>query len=304
MKVAGRVWAPDRGGVAAGRATRVLLVGDPAGETNVLLANRWRDLGLAVEVVAGDEIPGTTTADVVLGRLDVLPSLDGVSPGLFRLLRLERRGAHLLNGPFGLLAAHDKLLTARALARAALPTPATAHLRPGCRPSLPPPLVLKPRFGSWGRDVFRCDTPHAVARCLAEVADRPWFRRHGAIVQELVPSAGRDLRVIVAGGSVVGAIERRSAAGEWRTNISLGGSVHPMVPPADAARLAIAVAAALGLDLCGVDLLPVGGGGWIVVEANAAADFDARYSLPGQDVFVAAAASLGLVRAPADTAIA
>ena len=114
MKVAGRVWAPDRGGVAAGRATRVLLVGDPAGETNVLLANRWRDLGLAVEVVAGDEIPGTTTADVVLGRLDVLPSLDGVSPGLFRLLRIERRGAHILNGPFGLLAAHDKLLPARA----------------------------------------------------------------------------------------------------------------------------------------------------------------------------------------------
>lgn len=285
------------------RATRVLLVGDPAGEANVLLANGWRELGLAVEVVAGDEIPGTTTADVVLGRLDVLPSLDGVSPGLFRLLRLERRGAHVLNGPFGLLAAHDKLLTARALARAALPAPATSHLRPGYRPSLAPPLVLKPRFGSWGRDVFRCDSPGAVARCLAEVADRPWFLRHGAVVQELVPSAGRDLRVVVAGGSVVGAVERHAAAGEWRTNISLGGSMHPLMPPADAARLAVAVAAALDLDVCGVDLLPVGGG-WIVIEANAAADFDTRYSLPGQDLYVAAAASLGLIRAPVDTATA
>jgi len=297
MAAAARV----RDGAAAVIPSRVLIVGDPRGEANVLLAARWRELGLAVEVVPGDAVTSdAATGTVVLGRLDVLPGLDGVVPGLYRLLRLERRGHCVLNRSFGLVAAHDKLVTARALARAGIPAPATTHVRRGERPSLSPPLVVKPRFGSWGRDVFRCDSNLEVARCLDDIADRPWFIRHGAIVQELVPSARRDLRIVVAGGAVVGAVERRSAAGEWRTNISLGGTVHPTVPPAEAEQLACAVAAALGLDLVGVDLLP-GADGWTVIEANAAVDFDARYSLPGRDLYATAAASLSLRASAAAT---
>ena len=299
MAVAARVCD----GAAAVVPSRVLVVGDPRGEGNVLLAERWRELGLRVEVVSGDTVTDDAAAGaVVLGRLDVLPGLDGVVPGLYRLLRLERRGHRVLNRSFGLVAAHDKLVTARALARARISAPATAHVRRGEQPSLAPapPVVLKPRFGSWGRDVFRCDSRLELARCLEGVADRPWFVRHGAIVQELVPSARRDLRLIVAGGTVVGAVERHSAPGEWRTNVSLGGTATPVVPPPEAAELACVVASVLGLDLVGVDLLP-GADGWRVIEANAAVDFDARYSLPGpRDLYEAAVESLSLL-APAAT---
>jgi RimK family alpha-L-glutamate ligase len=292
MAVAARVCE----GAAADVPSRVLVVGDPRGEANVLLAERWRELGLAVDVVSGDAIADdAATGAVVLGRLDVSPGLDGVVPGLYRLLRLERRGHRVLNRAFGLVAAHDKLVTSRALARAGIPAPATTHVRRGERASLAPPVVVKPRFGSWGSDVFRCDTPLELARCLGDVAERPWFIRHGAIVQELVPSARRDLRLVVAGGAIVGAVERRSAPGEWRTNVSLGGTAHPVVPAPEAVELARAVAAALGLDLVGVDLLP-GEDGWRVIEANAAVDFDGGYSLPGgRDLYAAAAESLSLL---------
>ena len=39
---------------------------------------------------------------------------------------------------------------------------------------------------------------------LEQVADSAWYRRHGAIVQELVPPQGYDLRIVVAAGCVVG----------------------------------------------------------------------------------------------------
>ena len=66
----------------------------------------------------------------------------------------------VLNGPEGLLAAHDKLQTARALERAGLPHPATRHVTDLSELSaLELPLVLKPRFGSWGRDVVLCLDP-------------------------------------------------------------------------------------------------------------------------------------------------
>jgi RimK family alpha-L-glutamate ligase len=240
--------------------------------------------------------------DVALGRLDVLPTLDGVDDGLWSLGRLAAAGVRVLNGPSALLAAHDKLLTARLLHGAGLPHPHTRLVAAGAPPpAVDGPVVVKPRFGSWGRDVVRCDDSEALARHLRSIATAGWFRRHGALVQELVEPRGFDLRVVVAGGAVVGAIERVAPAGEWRTNVALGARRLPTTPPPEARVLAIAAAAAADADLVGVDLLP-DGAGWTVAELNGAVEFTAEYSLE-RDVFEAAGAelarlALGLPRLP------
>ena len=280
-----------------GARSEVLVVGSPDSPTNAELADTWRTLGIPVAVVPPPEARVRTRhGDVLVGRLDVLPSLDGVEPGLLDLLLLERGGITVHNRAFALLGAHDKLRTARLLALAGLPHPATVLLRAGGSPALAPPVVVKPRFGSWGADVLRCDSAPELERCLAAVASRPWFRRHGALLQELVPPVGRDLRLLVAGGRVVGAIERVAAPSEWRTNVSLGGSKRPVAPPVEAESLAVAAAAAIGADLVGVDLLPVPGAGFVVLELNGAVDFGADYSLAGRSVHADAAAALGLPR--------
>ena len=148
-------------------------------------------------------------------------------------------------------------MTAIRLAAAGVPHPRTAHVDgSSLLPSLTPPYVVKPRFGSWGRDVYRCEDSLQLAACLASLAGRPWFERQGVLVQELIPPRGYDLRVIVAGGVVAGAIERVAGDGEWRTNISLGGWRRQTDPPEEARALAVEAAAALGGDLVGVDLLP------------------------------------------------
>jgi len=235
--------------------------------------------------------------DLALGRLDVLGSLDGVERGMWVLDLLEQRGVCVLNSRASLALSHDKLATAEVLTLAGIPHPATTHVAPWrevgeCRT----PVVLKPRFGSWGRDVMLCATREDLSDAIARSRSRVWFNATGGVLQEFVPPLGFDLRVIVAAGHVVGAVSRRAPEGEWRTNLAFGAIRVPTDPPQEARRLAIAAAAAVGGDLVGVDLLPLTDGHWVVLEVNGAVDFTEEYSF-SESVFDAARAALSGARA-------
>jgi [lysine-biosynthesis-protein LysW]--L-2-aminoadipate ligase len=198
--------------------------------------------------------------------------------------------------------AHDKLLTARLLRRAGLPHPRTMLIeRHSELPDLDFPAVVKPRFGSWGQDVRLCRDPEELRAVLAGLACRLWFRATGAVAQELISPLGHDLRLVIAGGRIVGAAKRIAPPGEWRTNVALGASIVPTEPPPVAAELALAAAKASGLDLVGVDLLPTGPGGFSVIELNGAVDFRPVYALAEGDVHGHAMAALA-GREPVSTA--
>jgi RimK family alpha-L-glutamate ligase len=272
------------------------LVAHRHGWTNAaLLACPWPG-GISARLTPSEALERLQPGDVALGRLDVRKTLDGVEHGLCALSVLAERGVTVLNASQPLLTAHDKLSTARVLARAGLPHPITRLALPGRPfPAMRPPVVVKPRFGSWGRDVVLCPSEEALQATLDLLSERAWFAAHGAIVQELVPPRGFDVRVVVAGGEVVGAIERRAAPGEWRTNIALGGTRAPYVADTEVVELAQAAAFASELDLVGVDLLPHNGG-WTVLELNGAADFTRDYA-PEGDPFAAAIAALARIAA-------
>jgi RimK family alpha-L-glutamate ligase len=235
--------------------------------------------------------------DLVLGRVDVLPSLDGTQRGLGALARIENQGIIVLNNTASLCAAHDKLETASILTGAGVPHPRTVHVTTA-EPAvgdLEPPYVLKPRFGSWGRDVARCDSVPELADALASLRGRGWYEKHGVLVQEWIPNDGVDVRLVVAGDTVVGAIARKAAAGEWRTNVSLGGRRERLDPDPEAVALAVDAVRMLGGDLMGVDLLPTSGG-YVVLEVNGCVDFNPAYSIGATDVFGEALLSLPFAR--------
>ena len=181
-----------------------LIAGRPT-PTNEALS-RARNGGAVWELLTPQEaLAALRPGDGVLGRLDVLPTLDGVEDGIWALGALAAREVHVLNDPAALLSAHDKLLTTRLLRRYAIAHPVTSHVRAGRVPPLfTGPVVVKPRFGSGGARVSLCDDAESLADALARAAEQGWYRRHGALVQELVPPQGYDLRILVATGRVVG----------------------------------------------------------------------------------------------------
>ena len=265
--------------------------------SNVRLVDGWKRLGIRAELLCPpDACRRLGRGDVALVRLDVMPALDSVESGLGEVGALEHRGVRVLNRPAALLAAHDKLQTALRLADAGIPHPRTLHTTSLDEVrALEPPFVLKPRFGSWGKDVMVCRHAGEVEACLATIRERDWFRRHGVLVQELVPPLGYDLRVVVAGDRVVGAGRREAAAGEWRTNVALGGRFISSSPPQAAGALAIDAARAIGADLVGVDLLPDPGHGYVVIEVNGAVDFnEVEESLAGHSIYADIAEALAL----------
>ena len=222
--------------------------GGPVPDAVVEAARRLR---LEAAVVTPPEAASRAgPGDLVLPYLDVRPALDGIEPGVSKLRGLRARGVTVLNGPETVRACHDKLVTALRLNRARLPHPETAYLSAASGrhdvSTLRYPLVVKPRFGSRGRHVHACGDPDDLGRLLGRLRREAWFRRQGALVQELVPPAGHDLRILVAGGRVVGAVRRVAAPGEWRTNVALGASRRPLRPQPHVCDLAVAAAAAVG----------------------------------------------------------
>lgn len=136
---------------------RLALIARRTTPTNEALAGpsvdglRWEPM--APEQALAEFGPG----DAALGRLDVLPTLEGVDDGAWGLGALEARRIVVLNDAAALFATHDKLLTARLLRRAGLPHPRTVHVRPDRPfPAVRPPVVVKPRFGSGGNCSKAC----------------------------------------------------------------------------------------------------------------------------------------------------
>jgi hypothetical protein len=91
--------------------------------------------------------------------------------------------------------------------------------------------------------------------------------------------------VYVIGGEIVGAMRRYAPEGDWRTNVALGGEVEGVTDQLGKVprRLAVEATSVLGLDLAGVDLMPVDGE-WYVLEVNATAGFKGLFTATGVSV--------------------
>src|SRR5262249_19510434 len=142
----------------------------------------------------------------------------------------------------------DKLLTTAALERAGVRTPRTAvALAPeaglAAIERLGFPVVVKPLTGSWGRLAAVIRDPETARTVLEHRAALPSPQQHVVYVQELIDKPERDIRVIVIGGEVLGAIYRRST--DWRANVARGAVAEPCPLTAELVSMAVAAAAAV-----------------------------------------------------------
>ncbi|XP_020952583.1 N-acetylaspartylglutamate synthase A isoform X1 [Sus scrofa] len=217
----------------------------------------------------------TTFPDVVLVRVPT-PSVQSDSD-ITVLRHLEKLGCRLVNRPQSILNCINKFWTFQELAGHGVPMPDTfsygghedfSKMIDEAEP-LGYPVVVKSTRGHRGKAVFLArDKHHLSDVCHLVRHDVPYlFQKY---VKE---SHGKDIRVVVVGGQVIGSMLRCSTDGRMQSNCSLGG-VGVMCPLTEQGKqLAIQVSNILGMDFCGIDLLIMDDGSFVVCEANANVGF-------------------------------
>ncbi|EJL29272.1 RimK family alpha-L-glutamate ligase [Novosphingobium sp. AP12] len=203
------------------------------------------------------------------------------------LRHIERRGVRLVNGPETIETVSDKLHTLQTLNRAGLPIPRTIL---GTFPidvdlverELGFPVIVKTLKGTRGAGVLKCED-RSQFEDLAGLLESAEAKADFILQHYVRASHGRDVRVLVVGGRVVAAMERRSLTGGFKSNVSLGGVGVAYNPPQEMAELAVQAADVLELDITGIDIL-FDEDGYRICEANSAPGFQGLERATGMDV--------------------
>lgn len=212
-------------------------------------------------------------------RGEELEHLDAIIPrigasitnyGTAVIRQFEMMDTYSLVGSIPLGRSRSKLRALQLLSRKGLGMPATgfAHDISNTRQLIQlvggAPVVVKLLEGTQGRGVVLAETPKAAESVIDA------FKELGAdfLVQEFIKEAGgSDVRCFVIGSKVVAAMERTSAAGEFRSNLHRGGSAQLTKLTAVERRTAIKAAQTMGLNVAGVDILRSDRGP-LVMEVN------------------------------------
>jgi tetrahydromethanopterin:alpha-L-glutamate ligase len=212
----------------------------------------------------GDALPDAAIVRTLAGG-----SFEAVTLRLGILHALREVGVSVWNDARAIERCVDKSTTSFLLARAGLPTPETwttesidaAHAIVQ-RETAFGPLVLKPLFGSQGRNL-------RLVRSVSDLPD-PADVRGVYYLQRFVgverDGGFHDFRVLVSQGRPVAAMIRHSA--HWITNVKRGGTPVAVVPDATMKDLAVRAAAAVGANFAGVDILYDAAGQPTVLEVN------------------------------------
>ena len=230
-------------------------------------------------IVSRDDRKSIRFCNDIVALPDSVLARTGSGTGYFNLSVLrqfERLNVPTIPNSQSIEASKDKMYANQILAQAGLPIPKTMLTRFPCKAELVEkqvgfPCVIKVVTGSHGAGVYLCETPKQFED-LSELISSLDFK-NSMIVQEYIKeSEGRDLRVIVIGGRVVGAMQRKSTDGSFKANISRGGQGEAYDVDDELEMLSIQVAKTLDLDVAGVDLL-FSGDGYRICEANSSPGF-------------------------------
>jgi ribosomal protein S6--L-glutamate ligase len=193
--------------------------------------------------------------------------------------QFEMRGVFTTTSSIALARSRDKLRSIQVLARAGVGIPKTVFARGGTTDiddlidSIGgTPVIIKLARGTHGNGVVLAETKKAAKSVLQAfyVMDEDGSN---ILLQEFIAeSAGEDIRAIVVGGKVVASMKRQSLDDEFRSNLHQGGQGKPVKLTDEERKTAQKAAKALGLRVCGVDMMRSAHGP-LVLEVNSSPGF-------------------------------
>ncbi len=200
--------------------------------------------------------------------------------------QFEMMGVFSTTESQAIVRSRDKLRSMQLLSGAGLPMPKTAFTNFSKEEKNlidqvgGAPVIIKLLEGTQGLGVVLAETRKAAQSVIEAF--------HGLkariIVQEFIKEAkATDLRAFVVDGKIVGAIRRTGQAGEFRSNLHRGGKAELVKLNRREKSVALKAAAAMGLSVAGVDMLPSARGP-LVLEVNSSPGLEGIETATGIDI--------------------
>lgn len=141
------------------------------------------------------------------------------------------------------------------------------------------PIITKPINGKQGREILQHSSIESILDTIQK-SETP------LIIQPMTLNDG-DYRVWILKGKVIGIIKRSpNREGEFRSNISLGGTAQVAKLPDEILDMAIKSAQILDLDIAGVDIIQdINTKKYYIMEVNAAPQLTGFMTTTGINLF-------------------
>jgi len=189
--------------------------------------------------------------------------------------QFESQGVFTTASSIAVVRSRDKLRSIQLLARAGVGIPKTVFARESAdvddviSQAGGTPLIIKVARGTHGNGVVLAETKKAAQAVMQAF----YVEGVNFLVQEFIKeSAGTDIRAVVVGGKVVASMQRQSLDDDFRSNLHQGGQGTKVKLTAEERRTAQKAAKAMGLSICGVDMMRSDHGP-LVLEVNASPGF-------------------------------
>lgn len=189
--------------------------------------------------------------------------------------QFESQGAFTTASSIAIVRSRDKLRSMQLLARYGVGIPKTVFARETAdlddviEQAGGVPLIIKVARGTHGNGVVLAETKKAAQAVMQAF----YVEGVSFLVQEYIKeSAGTDIRAFVVGGKVVASMQRQSLDDDFRSNLHQGGEGVPVKLTEDERKTAQRAAKAMGLPVCGVDMMRSDHGP-LVLEVNASPGF-------------------------------
>jgi len=223
-----------------------------------------------------------TDYDAVIPRIGASVTFFGTAV----LRQFEMMRVYSVNESVAISRSRDKLRSLQLLSRKGIGLPVTvfAHKTSNAEEIIRlaggAPVVIKLLEGTQGIGVVLGETPKAAESIIQAFGGV----NTNILVQEYIAEAkGEDIRCLVVGDRVVASMKRSGKEGEFRSNLHRGGSARPVKITAQERTTAIGAAKAMGLNVCGVDMLRSNHGP-VVMEVNSSPGLEGVEQATGVDV--------------------
>lgn len=209
-----------------------------------------------------------------VNRVDaIIPRIGSTatSYGAAVIRQFESQGIFTTLGSDPLLKARDKLSCLQILESQGIAVPKTIY----CSNQYTMPYLLE-QMGEYPVIIKLISGTQGMGVILAEnktnaesILEAFHVTKEKVILQKFIKEAkGADIRALVVGGEVVGAMKRQARAGDFRSNLHRGATSELVKLTAQQEEVALKATKILGLNISGVDML-ITDAGPLVLEVNA-----------------------------------